>query len=284
MKIHKVINNNLVKSYEEDGTEVLIMGCGLGYKKSIDDDIDETLVEKIYKISDKSTESKIAELLQNISLDHIRVSNLIIEYAKKSLDKELNDNIYITLTDHIDFALERTSKGIPLKNALLWEIKKYYRSEYLVGLEALEIVKRELGYVLAEDEAGFIAFHLVEASSDMLNHEYIEKSMSVIQNVLNIIKYYFSIDFDENSLTYERFLVHLKFFTERILSKSLEAREVDDHFIEVIKNQFHEAYKCSLNIKNYFKEVIEISIPSDELIYLTIHIQRIVDTKKIKGE
>lgn len=33
MKVNKVINNNLVRSFDEKGNEVLVMGCGLGYKK-----------------------------------------------------------------------------------------------------------------------------------------------------------------------------------------------------------------------------------------------------------
>lgn len=282
MKIQKVINNNLVRSFNEVGTEVLVMGCGLGFKKQINDDIDESLIEKIYIISNKTIESKLAELFENIPVEHIRVANMIIEYAKKTLDKELKDNIYITLTDHIDFALERLSKGLPLKNALLWEIKNYYHSEYLVGKEAIEIVKRELGFSLPEDEAGFIAFHLVEASINNATDDYVKKAMAIIQNVLNIVKYYFSIDFDENSLTYERFLVHLKFFTERILNNNIDSPEVDDNLFELVKKQFPNEYACTLKIQKYFLESMKIRIPENELTYLTIHIKRI--TEKKKGE
>lgn len=280
MKIHKVINNNLVRSFNDENVEVLVMGCGLGFKKQIDDEIDESLIEKIYTIANKSTENKLAELFENIPMEHIRVANIIIEYAKKTLDKELKENIYITLTDHIDFALERLSKGLPLKNALLWEIKNYYRSEYLVGIEAIEIVRRELGFSLPEDEAGFIAFHLVEAGINNATDDYVKKSMAIIQNVLNIVKYYFSIDFDENSLSYERFLVHLKFFTERILNNKIESPEVDSMLFELVKKQFPNEYDCTLKIRKYFLDTMKIQIPENELTYLTIHIKRITEKKK----
>ena len=40
----------------------------------------------------------------------------------KGLDKELNDGIYITLTDHINYAIEML-QGINVQNPLLWEIR-----------------------------------------------------------------------------------------------------------------------------------------------------------------
>lgn len=52
--------------------------------------------------------------------------------------------MYITLADHINFAIERQKDGVAIKNALLWEIKKFYNHEFLVGKEALSIIKTSL--------------------------------------------------------------------------------------------------------------------------------------------
>lgn len=41
--VEKVINNNLIRSHNESGQEILIMGCGLGFKKKPGDPIDEAL-------------------------------------------------------------------------------------------------------------------------------------------------------------------------------------------------------------------------------------------------
>lgn len=46
MEIKKVINNNLVKSFNDKNQEVLVMGCGIGFKKLAGDIIDETKIEK----------------------------------------------------------------------------------------------------------------------------------------------------------------------------------------------------------------------------------------------
>ena len=58
----------------------------------------------------------------------MQLTSDIITYAKKNLNVQLNQSIYITLTDHINFAIQGQAQGIQLKNALLWEIKKFLSS------------------------------------------------------------------------------------------------------------------------------------------------------------
>ena len=277
MKVNKVINNNLVRSFDEKGNEVLVMGCGLGYEKKADDEIDMSMVEKIYRITDENTAQKLSDLLLEIPQEHVRIANLIIDYAKQTLDKELSDNIYISITDHISFALERMEKGMPLKNALLWEIKKYYHSEYSIGLESLAIIKRELGVELPEDEAGYIAIHLVEASVNVEDSSYVSETVTMIQAILSIIKFHFQINLDENSLAFDRFMVHLKFFIERVLKNQAFAE--DEKLYETLKDHFNEEFKCCGKIKRYFLQQKGINIPDTELLYLAIHIKRILNNK-----
>ena len=42
--------------------------------------------------------------------EYIDTSTEIIDNIKSKLDKKLNDNIYITLTDHLSFAIERKKR------------------------------------------------------------------------------------------------------------------------------------------------------------------------------
>ncbi len=274
MKVEKVINNNLVKSYDDNNQEVLVMGCGLGFKKKPGDVIDEKLIEKIYTNTDKIASGKLLTLLEKVPFKHIQISNEIISFAKASLGKRLNDNIYITLTDHISFALERFEKGVVFKNALLWEIKRFYNHEYLIGREALGIINRHLKVQLPEDEAGFIALHLVNASMDSPGLAQTTDMTKMIQSILNIVKYHFHIELDEYSLHYERFITHLKFFAQRIFNGT-EFQEEDKSFIFSLKEQFKEEYICALKIRDYILKEYHRELTEEEMIYLTIHIKRI---------
>ena len=42
MKIDKIINNNLIRTFDNNGKEVLVMGCGLGFQKKIGDTVDKS--------------------------------------------------------------------------------------------------------------------------------------------------------------------------------------------------------------------------------------------------
>ena len=149
--VEKVINNNLIRSHNESGQEILIMGCGLGFKKKPGDPIDEALIEKIYIAEDPAQSSHLVQLLSRIPLERVQVTNEIIRFARTSLGKKLGDRIYLTLTDHISYAIDRAAEGIVLKNALLWEIKRFYNHEFLVGREALSIIRKRLGVELPEE-------------------------------------------------------------------------------------------------------------------------------------
>ena len=276
MKVVKVINNNLIKSFDSNNNEILVMGCGLGFKKLPGDEIDESLIERTYTCNDKSNSNQLIKLLEKIPLEHIQVTNQIISFAKVSLGKKLNKNVYITLADHINFALERQKDGVVIKNALLWEIKKFYNHEFLVGKEALNIIQNKLGVTLPEDEAGFIALHLVNALMDDISMQKTTDMTKMIEKIVNIIKYHFNLELDEYSIHYERFITHLKFFAQRIFSETIISDQ-DEQFIEVLKKQYRKEYECTLKVRDFIKKEYGCELTEDEMIYLTIHIKRITN-------
>lgn len=276
MKVVKVINNNLIKSFDDNGNEILVMGCGLGFKKTPGDQVDEKLIERIYTCNDRDNSNQLMKLLKKIPLENIQVTNQIISFAKASLGKKLNENVYITLADHINFALERQKDGVVIRNALLWEIKKFYNHEFLVGKESLSIIKNRLGITLPEDEAGFIALHLVNALMDDISIEKTTDMTKMIEKIFNIIKYHFNLELDEYSIHYERFITHLKFFAQRIFSETIISDD-DTKFIEVLKKQYKKEYECTLKVRDFIKQEYGCELTEDEMIYLTIHIKRITN-------
>ncbi len=149
---------------------------------------------------------------------------------------------------------------------MLWETKRLYKDEFAIGKESLIMVKNKTGVSLPEDEAGFIALHIVNAE---LNEEMpnIISITKVMQEILSIVKYHFKIEFNEESLHYYRFVTHLKFFAQRLFNGThrLFAGE-----------KYRRAYECTKKIQTCIERVYEHKLTSDELLYLTIHIERVV--------
>lgn len=272
MHILKVINNNVVSSVNEKGKEIIVMGKGVGFQKKRGEYIDDNRVEKIFFLPEAST-SQFAELVKDMPYEHIQLAEEIIEHAKEEIPHKLNKNIYITLTDHLNYAIERKEQGIEIENAFLWEIKKYYHLEYQVGEEALVMVKEKLGVELTEHEAAFLALHFVNAEMDakMSQSGYMP---GMIRDIIGIIEDNFGEKLDEDSLAYERLVTHLKFFLQRIIKRETY-QEQDDRFIESILEHCRVEYPCALQIRTYIKEKLGYDTSDEELVYLALHIRRV---------
>ena len=274
MVIQKVINNNIVSACDDMGREVVVMGRGLGFGVKPGMGVDESKIEKVFRIESGGVGEKFRELLSNIPSEHAEISDDIISYAESALKLKLNQSIYVTLTDHINFAIERWEKGINLENALLWEIRRFYPQEYELGEYAVKLIGERLGIFLPEDEAGFIAFHLVNADMDGIGIGQGQEMMKTIQNIINIVKYHYNIELNENSIHYERFVTHLKFFLKRVFSGQ-ELEDGDLNFFLMIRSQYKKAYACVLKVYDYIQKEYGLTLTNDEMMYLTVHIHRI---------
>ncbi|SDC41255.1 beta-glucoside operon transcriptional antiterminator [Terribacillus halophilus] len=277
MQIKQVLNNNVITVLDEQEHELVIMGRGIAFGRKAGDEVDDSKIEKIFKLDDKEMNKRLMELLAEIPLSFVEVSEEIIRYAKQHTSKKIHDNIYVSLTDHIYYAVERFQQGIDIKNALLWETKRFYPDEYRTGQHALSIIAEKVGIILPEDEAGFIALHIVNAqmNEDMPVMINITK---FIQDVLHIVKFHFGIEYDEESLAYYRFVTHLKFFAQRILNHRNQ-KEEDNSLFEMVKNNYSRAFACAQKIQSYIQKMYQEQLTNEDLLYLTIHIHRIVQKK-----
>lgn len=279
MVIKRLINNNIVVVDRDDGKEIIVVGKGIGFKKKSGDYVESSKIEKSYHMINDEISVRFQELLQSVPMKYVLLSDKMISYIKQVYDKEVNDTLYISIIDHISSALTRYEKGIQLKNPMVWDIKKLYAQEYNIGLELLEIIKVETGIELPTDEAGFLSLHIVNAQLEA-GMDTVMDITQIIHNVLNIVKYQFNIDFDEDSLNYFRFVTHLKFFSQRLLTKQnveLES-EGNEELIKLIKEKYTRAYQVTFNIENYLKQNFDYIMSDDERLYLTIHISRLVKT------
>lgn len=164
MKITKQLNNNIIIASDEQGREMVLMGRGIGFgvKPGMEPNMD--LVEKrFFGFSSGKHTQQLAELLSRIPLEHFSLGIQVAEHIQEKVKDPLNETFVLLISDHISFALERRRKGLDLSNALLWEIRKFYPEEYRLGLDALDIIEKETGVRLLEDEAGFLAMHIVNA-------------------------------------------------------------------------------------------------------------------------
>ena len=274
MYIEKVLNNNAFISLDENGEEIIVMGKGIAFGKKGNQQVDLTnLNYKIFSCKNKNINNKLISIVSDLPQEYILLTRKIISTFEKEYNKKLNEIIYVSLTEHIHGAIERYQQGIQVKNPLLMEIKRLFADEYEIGRRALEMIPQDFGVAFEEDEARYIAYHIVNAelNNDMINIANITK---VMQQVLNVIKYYFKVEFNEDSSMYYRFITHLKFFAQRVFSDAVYEEE-DTELFFILKEKYHESYGCVLKIKELIEHEYNYDLSLEEQLYLMIHIERI---------
>ena len=274
MIINKVLNNNVVTIISENSEEAVVMGRGIAFLKKKGDEIDESKIEKIFVLENKSINEKLLTLVNDIPAKYLEVAENIIKYAENKLGTKLNENIYLTLTDHISFAISRAEKNLEIKNAMLWDIKRLHKVEFEIGIHALKIIEENLNFELPEDEAASIAMHILNGELDQEMPEIVDM-IKLIEEILKMVKYHFNIEFDEESINYYRFITHLKFFTQR-LSSGRYYEDNDNDLFDMIKLKYPNSYECVKRIEGFVKQKYGTQLTKEEMLYLIIHTARVV--------
>ena len=125
------------------------------------------------------------------------------------------------------------------------------------------------------DEAGFIAMHIVNANyRESTSQSYL--IMNITNQILDIIKNYYSVEFIEDEINFDRLLTHLKFFAKRLIDKKEELKPSNNTLLEVVKVQYQESYNCVKQIKLFIEDNYTYKINDDEILYLILHINRVI--------
>ena len=280
MIINRILNNNVVITSDDNGEETIVMGKGIGYQKSKGDIIDKEKVNKVFKISNREVSDKFQELFNKIPIEHMKLSGEIIEFAESKLDKKLNEGLYISLSDHTYTAIKRIKNNITVKNALLWEIKRFYKKEFEIGLKALELIEEKTHVRLPLDEAGFIALHIVNAQLD-IEQPKIQEITKLIEEILTIVRINFRIEFNEDSVFYYRFITHLRYFAQRLFSNKTYNSDTDEELVNIIKIKYAKEFECVNKIKTFIIKKYNYELSNDEYVYLTIHIAKVIEDSKL---
>ena len=282
MKIQRVINNNVVTVVNGEEKEIIVTGCGVGFGKKPGQTIEESKIEKIYRMESEEELEKFKELLRGLPLEHIQVSNEIIAFAKESLSMPLNQNIYITLTDHINFAINRFKKERSFfRNALTNEIQYFYQSEYAIGRHALDLIEKKTGIRLPEEEAASIANHIVNAELDLK----VSDSFRLITALQKLIGMMQEKEWFPQKESYESrlFLTNLKFLIHRVMFNT--RKTVDDpKLAEFICENYPIEFEQANKVKTFLWEEYQCEMQPDEVIYLALDMKRFRENAERESE
>ncbi|TCI21083.1 BglG family transcription antiterminator LicT [Exiguobacterium sp. SL-9] len=282
MQISKVFNNNVV-AIQANGQEQVVMGRGIAFQKRPGDAIDQARIEKVFTLESKESHERFVHFLNEMPATEMDTVKEIVKLAETRLEKPVHDSLYVTLADHIHFALSRYRDGIIIRNPLVWEVKRFYGPEFVIGKEAVALINERHDVKLDEDEAVAIALHLVNATMSGAKGEnlhLVTEMTRATQAILTIITYHFQIDLDEESYAYSRFLTHLKYFVQRLASGEQIKPGGDETLFEMVKLRYPDAYECVEKIAGLIATKYNYEVSTDERLYMMIHIENLMKERR----
>ena len=273
-RINKILNNNAIEILE-NGTEIIIIGNGVGFNHKVNDYITMKENYKLYTLQNNLLKIQFKALLNEIPFKCIELTQEIIDMAKTDLNRNFNQGLLVSLSDHINFVSKNYLKGYGSYSLVSEEIKRFYHEEYEVGLKALDLINRYYQINLNKKEASAIAFHLINAE---FNNN-VSKTTSIlksIDDILNIIEANLGLELPEDSLYYSRLVIHLKFFMQRVIKGESD----DENFEKLIisaKSDINKKIGITLDsIERYLNEEFDYVLSEAERFYLLVHISIII--------
>lgn len=267
--VNKSFNNNIVL-VKSNGKEKILFSRGIGFNKKHGDIINKgTNVDKIFSIENADNIRNFKNLINTVDDEFMAFCEEIIYFLSDEMGEELSENIHIGLIDHLQFAVKRLQNNEEIVNPFLVEIQTLYKVEYKLAEIVCNKIEKKMNIKIPEGEAGFIALHIHSARNNGKLSNTIKYSI-IASEVIKYVEEALNIKIDKSSLDYARFLTHLRFTMERIMTNV----RITNDLIDVIKKRYKISYSIAKEVAKIVEGRLEVQVQEDEISYMAMHIER----------
>lgn len=269
--IKKVLNSSVVLVEDERGIERVLLGKGIGFGQKAGTSIEASTADQVFVALDDADQRNLVELLAQIPGEFVDLTRAIVVDAEGE-GLELDAHIYLALTDHLHFAVERQRRGLLGVNRLAWEMRTIYPTHYAVGERAVTLANDRLGIELPQDEAANIAFHLANAEVGKAGVDAL-LVVQLVRAITTIISHTSDVRVDRRDLNSSRFVTHLQFFAERFFGGRL-LTSPDDFLFTSLSERYPRAIASAERVRSFVQKEHNSALPNEEVAFLALHIAR----------
>lgn len=272
MKVIKKINHNAVL-IDDNGVEKIALGKGIGFSAKPNDNFKEIDAEKIFILDSKEKTKMFSEMVNQIPMEYVEFSEEIIDYISSHVNNTLDTNIYIALTDHIYFAIQRQTEDENVTAIMIPEMRLLYPEEFQAASGVVDLINQRYQTKLGENEVGFITMHIVNAELGEKNSLNSLKIIEVSSYILSYLEKNYYKRLDKNSFIYNRLMIHIRFLAQRLVYNE-ESQQTDlSFFNESFTNS--KEYLLAGTIAKLVTQKFDLNVDDSERAYLTMHLMRI---------
>ncbi|GAA2079572.1 PRD domain-containing protein [Microbacterium hatanonis] len=271
--VHKVLNNNVVVSIDESGRERILMGRGLGFQLKPTDTVDPAKVEKTFVLDDGADGDRARRLLTDVPYAIVEAVTSAVDEAERMLQRDLGRRLPLAVIDHIQYVIERLDQGIRIPTTSMPELRVLHPQEFAAAERMAVAISASLERELPAEESVFLTMHLLNATRDEPNGT-AALLFRRVQHVVATVESGLGVELDVESPDYARFVLHVQFLLQRLVSRSM-LRGSDTSFFEFAKQRYPRSYAIAVGVKGYVLAATESELTDEELLYLIVHVERL---------
>ncbi|MCM3337158.1 PRD domain-containing protein [Paenibacillus sp. MER TA 81-3] len=268
-KIVHILSHNVVMTKLSTGKNSIAFGKGIGFQRKPGMPVNEADIKQEFLLQTSAVLEHYEHILNAVDFKIIGVVEEVIAFAQGHLEGDFSETIHSALVDHINLAIERTKRGLFIRNPFMFEIQHLYRDEYRVAEHAIDYLNEQLDVELPPDEIAFLAMHFHGARrSEKGGHAVSE--IKIISKVLEEGKK-IGIRFDE-SLSTILFIGHVKGLIDRVKA----GKTLNNSLLVQIREEYEDAYEQAIMLAGAIADGLKKPVPAEEIGFLTMHLERLV--------
>ena len=265
----KALNNNMVL-IKEQGVEKILLAKGIGFNKKFGDILEDNLeVDKVFSIEDKKNQENLKEVYNRVDGEFVAICEEALAEISEELGEELNETIHIGLIDHLAIAMKRLKNKEQINNPFIVEIETLYSVEFEMAKKIENKLQDKYEIDFPEGEIGFITLHIHSARNGKMLSNSIKYSY-LSNKIIIYIEEKFNSKIDKRSLDYARFLSHVRFTIERVLTDTV----LKNDLTEIIKKSYPISYEIAEGASKIIEETLDKKVCDDEVAYIAMHVER----------
>lgn len=265
----KALNNNMVL-IKEQGVEKILLAKGIGFNKKFGDILEDNLeVDKVFSIEDKKNQENLKEVYNRVDGEFVAICEEALAEISEELGEELNETIHIGLIDHLAIAMKRLKNKEQINNPFIVEIETLYSVEFEMAKKIVNKLQDKYEIDFPEGEIGFITLHIHSARNGKMLSNSIKYSY-LSNKIIIYIEEKFNSKIDKRSLDYARFLSHVRFTIERVLTDTA----LKNDLTEIIKKSYPISYEIAEGASKIIEETLDKKVCDDEVAYIAMHVER----------
>lgn len=225
--------------------------------------------------SERINSDTISELSLRFGVESVQKVERIISNYEDNLPYTIGDLYYTNLVVHILIAIERIKNGnYIVTNNKIGRDKSYYN----VAMNIARDLEREFSVDFPNSEIYYIYQYLVSTGVGELNDEHLVDLDDNIEDIAHEFLQKINLEnfarLNEDEHIYYVFKLHIRALVKRLKFNI----SIKNPLTKKIKKDYKALF---LSVKNIAEEILKKEISDDEIAYLTVYIQAILENNVI---